>query len=325
VKILLTGATGGLGRNAARHLREAGHRVVCTGRDRRILSNLAVEGFEAQAADLASDRLESVLEGCEAVVHAAARSSVWGPDPEFVRDNVLATRRLLEASVSVGVRRFVHVSSPSILHVPRDRTGLREDMPLPPPPNAYARTKAQAESVVRSFSDRIETIGIRPRGLYGPWDGNLFPRLARANAARGIPLVRGGRFLVDLTGMPNACDALESCLRAPDSALGTFYHASDGVPLPFRQAVEDVFGAMGIPVRWKPVPGWLLSMVALLAEGKARLTGGSEPVVTRYGASLLSHAQTLDLAAARGRLGWTPRHRWTENVAAYAAWWRAHP
>jgi nucleoside-diphosphate-sugar epimerase len=323
VKILLTGATGGLGRNAAIHLREAGHRVVCTGRDRRILSDLSAEGFEAHEIDLACDRLEPAMGGTEAVVHAAARSSVWGPERDFFRDNVLAVRRLLEASVAVGVRRFVHVSSPSILHRPRDQEGLRENTPLPPPPNAYARTKVQAESVVRSFSDRIEIVGIRPRGLYGPWDRNLFPRLARANASRGIPLVRGGRFLVDLTGMANACEALERCLRAP--ALGGFYHVSDGAPLPFRRAVEDVFGAMGIPVRWKPVPGWILAMFAVLAEGRARLTGGSEPVVTRYGASLLTHAQTLDLAAARESLGWTPRHLWTENVAAYAAWWRAHP
>lgn len=325
MKILLTGATGGLGRNAARHLRDAGHAVVCTGRDRRILSDLHAEGFEVHAIDLATDRLESVLEGSDAVVHAAARSSVWGPEPEFVRDNVLAVRRLLEASVAVGVRRFVHVSSPSILHRPRDQEGLREDTPLPSPPNAYARTKSQAESVVLSFSDRIETVGIRPRGLYGPWDRNLFPRLARANAARGIPLVRGGRFLVDLTGMSNACDAVESCLLAPASALGTFYHVSDGAPLPFRQAVEDVFGAMDIPVRWKPVPGWLLSLVAILAERWAHLLGGPEPVVTRYGASLLSHAQTLDISMAGERLGWTPGHPWTENVADYAAWWRANP
>jgi len=325
VRVLLTGATGGLGRNAARHLREAGHRVVCIGRDRQILSDLAAEGFEVRSLDLASAPLEPILDGTEAMVHAAARSSVWGGKAGFVRDNVVATRRLLEASVAVGVRRFVQVSTPSILHRPVDQVGLREDMPLPRPPNAYARTKAQAEEVARSFSGRIEIVGIRPRGLYGPWDRNLFPRLVRANAARGIPLVRGGRFPVDLTGMPNACEALESCLVAPESALGTFYHVSDGAGLPFRQAVEDFFGAVGIPVRWKPVPGWLLSLVARAAEGKARLLGGPEPVLTRYGASLLSHAKTLDLSAARERLGWTPRHPWTENVAACAAWWKEHP
>jgi len=202
VRILLTGATGGLGRNTAIHLRDRGHQVRCTGRNPEILSELAREGFEVVPADLSQDSLDAIVRGIEVVIHTAARSSVWGPIAEFERDNVTATHRLLEASIATGARRFVHVSTPSILFRPRDQFGLREDATLPRPPNAYATTKATAESIVRDASGRIEVIGIRPRGLYGPWDTALFPRLARANGHRGIPLVRGGTFPIDLTGMP---------------------------------------------------------------------------------------------------------------------------
>lgn len=323
MKILLTGATGGLGRNAAHHLRACGHQVRCLGRSPQALATLDRDGFRIAQADLATDDLAPLLDGIEVVIHAAARSSVWGRPADFERDNVLATSRLLETSIARGARRFVHVSSPSVLYRPRDQIGLRETDPLPRPPNEYARTKAIAEKVVLDRATRIEVLGIRPRGLWGPWDTALFPRLARANDAGGLPLVRGGAFPVDLTAMSNAVEALEACLHAPTSALGRFHHVSDGAPLPFRQAVEEVFSAVGIPVRWRPVPEIVLRCVAWIAESKARWSGSGEPVLTRYGAGVLSHAQTLDLSSARELLGWSPGHVWTENVAAYGRWWRA--
>jgi len=322
LNILLTGATGGLGRNTAIHLRERGHQVRCTGRNPEALAQLAQEGFQTMACDLALEALEPLTTGIDTVVHTAARSSVWGPLELFERDNVQATRRLLEASIASGARRFVHVSTPSLLYRPKDQFGLRETDPLPVPPNHYARTKAAAESVVLSAADRIEVVGIRPRGLYGPWDTALFPRLARANAQRGIPLVREGRFKIDLTGMPNAAETLEACLTSPHSSLGTFHHVSDGQPIEFRQAVEDVFGAVGTTVRWRPMPAFLLALVARVSESVARLTHADEPVLTRYSAGVLSFAQTLDISSARRHLGWEPRHAWTENVNTYARWWK---
>ncbi len=325
MKILLTGATGGLGRNAAHHLRACGHQVRCTGRSPLVLAALDQDGFQTTRTDLATDDLLPMLENIDIVVHAAARSSVWGRAADFERDNVSATSRLLEASIACGARRFVHVSTPSVLYRPQDQLGLRETDPLPRPPNEYARTKALAEAVVLRQASRIEVVGIRPRGLWGPWDSALFPRLARANAARGLPLVRGGTFPVDLTAMSNATEAIEACLHAPADALRRFHHVSDGAPLPFRQAVEDVFSALGIRVRWRPVPAIVLRCAAWVAETKARWSGAGEPVLTRYGAGVLSHAQTLDLSSAREHLGWTPRHAWTENVAAYARWWRDRP
>ncbi|MEK7394782.1 MAG: NAD(P)-dependent oxidoreductase, partial [Fibrobacterota bacterium] len=299
MNILLTGATGGLGRNTAFHLREHGHQVRCVGRDPAALAQLAHDGFDVVSADLSGANLEPLMTGIGIVVHAAARSSVWGHLANFERDNVWATKRLVEASIAGGVRRFVHVSTPSLLYRPRDQFGLRETDPLPPPANHYARTKALAESVLREAASRIEVVGIRPRGLYGPWDTALFPRLARANSQRGIPLVRGGRFKVDLTGMPNAVEALGACLTSPASSLGTFHHVSDGTPIEFRGAVEGVFGSLGIPVRWRPMPAFLLALVARVSEFVARVSGEAEPVLTRYSAGVLSYAQTLDLASAK--------------------------
>lgn len=324
MRIFLTGATGGLGRNAAAGLRARGHDLLCSGRNPAILSELARDGFETVRCDLSRDELAPLLRGIQAIVHAAAFSSPWGTPAEFQRHNLDATVRLAQAAVRAGVPRFVHVSTPSILHRDRDQEDLRESDPPPPPVNEYARTKALAEMALLGFSGSIEVVGIRPRALYGPWDQALFPRLARANDSKGIPLLRGGRALVDLTSMENAVQALALCLEAPPSALGRFYHITDGAPLPLKTAIEEAFQALGVAVRWKRLPLPLVQAVAGAMELAARLGSGKEPLLTRYGVAVLSRTQTLCIDAAREHLGYAPVATWKESLETYARWWRVH-
>src|SRR5688572_1821226 len=114
MRILVTGAGGFIGRHVASALAAGGHDVVATGRSGDALEPLAAEGVHAHAADLAADPLDALASGCDAVVHCAARAAPWGRRTAFVRDNVVATQRLLEAAARANVRRFVHLSSPSI-------------------------------------------------------------------------------------------------------------------------------------------------------------------------------------------------------------------
>src|SRR5690606_23788365 len=96
-RVIIAGATGRLGRAAARALQKSGHEVITTGRKPAAGNRLRVEGFHYQRCDLAGDRavLRHLAEGCEAVVHCAALSSPWGRRRDFVTGNVEATREVL--------------------------------------------------------------------------------------------------------------------------------------------------------------------------------------------------------------------------------------
>jgi len=107
---LVTGATSGLGRNAAAFLAQQRRSVRTTGRNRAAGEALQALGMAFVPLDLAGATgadLESLLQGVDTVWHCAALSSPWGAWSDFHAANVLATSRLAHAAVANGVRRFI--------------------------------------------------------------------------------------------------------------------------------------------------------------------------------------------------------------------------
>jgi nucleoside-diphosphate-sugar epimerase len=303
---MVTGATGFLGSHLVRALLAEGHEVVATGRD----VAKAPAGCSFVAADLTrSDDLDRLIEPAghvDAVIHAAGLSSPWGSRQAFHSANVEGTRNALKLARACRARRFVHISTPSVYFRFRDQVGVKETEPLPPPVNAYAASKREAEKLVLD-EPAIEAIVLRPRGLYGKGDTALLPRMIAVAARRPLPLLRGGRAVTDITHVEDAAAAVLAALEAPSSAAGSVYNISGGEPLPLRQIIEEACARCGIRPRWRAMSTRVALGLARAAEWTcAALPGRPEPPITAYGIGLLAYSQTLDIHAARRELGWAP-------------------
>lgn len=311
-RVLITGATGGLGLALVRELAGRGHHVVATG---RLLAQAArIEGMRARfaALDLAdpSADLAALLQGCDSVIHAAALSASWGPVEAFEAMNVGVTRRLLDAARASGAGRFVFVSSPSVFADFRDRMNIGEhDRPTLPPLNHYARTKLAAERLVLAANGAaLHCCAIRPRGLVGDGDRVILPRLAQMARRPRLPLPRGGQALIELTDLRDAAWAIaEAEERAP--AIGNrAINISGGQPVRVADLAAMLAEAMGTTPRLVSVPSVLARPLASALELAARLTGREdEPVLTRYTLATMGYSQTFDLAPAHRLLGYAPR------------------
>jgi NAD+-dependent farnesol dehydrogenase len=178
MRVLLTGATGFLGRRVAQSLAARGHelRVLARPTSRR-------EGLPETASVVSGDvtdaaSVERASEGCEAVVHMAALVKIWVPDAElFDAVNVGGLENVLAASRAAGAR-LVYTSS-FIALGPSGGGLLDGSRPHPGPPfrNAYERTKALADGKARAAAARGEDVVILyPGVVYGPGDmteGNI--------------------------------------------------------------------------------------------------------------------------------------------------------
>lgn len=291
--VLVTGATGFLGRAAALRLKDLGWNVTGIGRDSQAGRHLSAQGISFLQADLRDkQRIEDACAGQHFVIHCAALSSPWGRYRDFYEANATGTENVVSGCLRHGARRLVHVSTPSVYFDYSDRLRISEREQLPrKPANDYVATKLLSERIVMdAYARGLSSVIVRPRGIFGPGDVSLFPRLLRVNESRGIPMIGGGETLLDLTYVDNVVDGLVLACDAPDNAAGEIYNLSNGEPVKLIDLLRRLFDRLQVPLRTVRVP----RPVALAAGSgmewmyRSFPALGDEPPFTRYTVGLLA-------------------------------------
>lgn len=183
----MTGATGFIGRHIVESLQRRGAKVIAVVRNPDKVPEFRENGVVIRVADLA-DRaaLKSGFGGSDAVISSAALfrmgSTDWG---RHLRDNVNGTENVMLAAADAGISRVVHVSSVAVY---RGNTGpeKREDAPMLGIDdlgvfNAYSVSKAISENRAWELasSTGIRLSCSRPSSVFGPFDPNITPAIAR--------------------------------------------------------------------------------------------------------------------------------------------------
>ncbi|AWN22553.1 short-chain dehydrogenase [Deinococcus irradiatisoli] len=314
MRILVTGATGFLGGAAALALAQAGHEVIATGRDPLRGAALEAQGLTFLAADLRGDPAP-LVRPVDAVLHCAARSTLWGRWPDFYADNVQVSARLAQACARSGVR-LVHVSTPSVYNATGLTRRVPESIPVGPRfDSLYARSKYLAELEVRAALP--DAAILRPRGLYGPGDTSLMPRLVRALRSGRLPRLTRQEVHTELTHVGNAVHAARLALEQPAAGL---FNVTDGVTVPIWATLDRLADRLGTPRPARVVPARWVEGAATLLEAAYRLRPGTpEPPITASAVRLLTRPMTLDLTRARERLGYAPLIHPAEGLAEVLA------
>ena len=317
--VLVTGATGFVGGRLVAALAERGQRVRALTRRSTGLEALERPGIEAVRGDLLDPpSLVRAAEGASLVFHAAARVSDWGPREAFFAANVEGTRNLVAACREAGVARLVHLSSLTVLGLPRDGRVVDERTPPEPPARGdfYTESKLAGERIVREAhgTGGLETTVVRPGAIWGPGDPNVVPRIVRLLRRGAMPYVGGGRNLVGLVHVENLVRGLLLAGSVP-AAAGEVFHLTDGEEIAAREAIDGIADALGVPRPRVSLPFPLVLAAAALVEGTARaLRLRRPPPLTRYGARFVACHARYDLAKARRELCWEPAVSFREGV-----------
>jgi len=292
MNVLVTGATGGLGRNLCPMLLDHGYRVSGIGRSTEIGAVLQKSGTEFIPCDIRTTDLSQRLpKGVDVVIHCAALSAPWGPYNEFFSTNVLGTRNILQWAIETGVGRFIHVSTPALYCDGNDRHFLNESAPLPARfINHYAHTKYLAEQEVENAGKRgLPVVTIRPRGIFGPHDTAIMPRLLRILERGWFPLIDGGGACLDVTCVQNVVEALLQLIVADDTVTGKKYNITNDEPLSIKELIVRVMNFLSLEARLVSIPSARLMRLAVVMEVIRKLSFlQGEPRLTKYGVVLCS-------------------------------------
>ncbi len=317
--VLVTGATGFVGGHLSAALVSRGYRVRAVSRRTSGLEALQRLGVEVVRGDL-DDRASLVraANGVALVFHAAGRVSDWGPREAFLRANAEGTRNVVAACQEAGVGRLVHLSSLTVLGLPRDGRVLSEETPTAAPASGdyYTESKLAGERIVRDAHGArgLLTTVVRPGAIWGPGDPNVVPRIVRLLRRGAMPYVGGGRNLLGLSYVDNLVLGL---VRAAETAAaaGQLYHVTDGEEITAREAIDAIADALGVGRPRISLPRWAVLGAAALVEGVAwALRLRRPPPLTRYGVRFVSCHARYDVGRARQELGYEPVVGFREGV-----------
>ncbi|MGY1634604.1 NAD-dependent epimerase/dehydratase family protein [Geodermatophilus sp. SYSU D01186] len=323
MRVLVTGASGMLGRATATGLLERGDEVTVL---QRRPSGLPCREVLGDVADPAV--VGRAVRGQDAVLHLAAKVDVTGPWAEYVAANVDGTRAVVAACRAAGVGRLVHVSSPSVAHAGSALPGVGAEPAAPSQARGrYARSKALAEvAALATDSPSLAVLAIRPHLVWGPGDTQLVARVvARARAGR-LPVIGSGAALIDTTYVDNAAAALVAAVDACGPVHGEALVVSNGEPRPVAEVVGRLCRAAGVPEPHRRVPFAAAYSAGAVVEGVWAVTGRRRiPPITRFLAEQLATAHWFDQRRTRAALGWRPRVGLDEGFTRLRDWYRRVP
>jgi len=324
MKILLTGATGGLGFRTLEQLIENPkiEKIIATGRVIRPTHFVEHSKVNYLLGDLENaDFVSELVKKADYIIHAAALSSPWGKYSEFEKANVFTMNNLINAAKIHNIKRFVYVSTPSLYFNGQDRFEVKESEQLPEAfVNAYSKTKYEVELALEKSG--IPFVTLRPRALIGRGDTIIMPRLIRAFEEGKLKIIGDGKNIVDLTSLANVADSIELALFVNDAGLNQIYNITNGEPVQLWETIEKVLSLLGHKMNNKKVPYSVVKFVSQIMELKAKLTNYKEPALTTYGVGILAKSFTMDISKAKSLLGYSPKISTDEAIDEFVSWYR---
>lgn len=317
--IVISGITSSIGVFLAKLLCQKGYNITGFARNLdKVKDVLLHPRIHLIKADL-NDRevIQEITKDATYIFHLAALSKPWGKYEDFCRINIRGTKSLVDAAPS-NLKRFIHVSTPSIYFNYQDRLNIEEKSALPNKSvNFYAMTKRLAEEVV--LESKIPSIIIRPRAIFGPYDTTLFPRLLNVCQTKGLPFFKKNSPIIDVTYVENVAHALWLSMIAPDSCLYEAYNITNCEPCSFVELVEDLLEKLSITAKRKYIPYPLAYALAYFLELKSKITH-QEPLLTRYTIGVMSFDQTLSVKKAQEELNYYPPISLKTGIDRYVSW-----
>jgi nucleoside-diphosphate-sugar epimerase len=319
--VLITGATGLVGRCLVRKAAAAGYDIqamVRAGSDRSSLDGVPVRFVDGDLAN--PETLPAALAEADVVVHAAAHVGDWGPAEQYRAINVVALEHMLHAAERTGrLKRWIQISSlgvyPARHHfgtdetVPPDATGL----------DGYTQTKAEAEHIIQRHirEHALPAVILRPGFIYGPGPGDrhALKRVVDKIEHGKMKFLGPGNRVLNNTAVENLCDAVLLAIEKPD-ILGQTFNIRDERLVTREEFINTVADYLGKP-HPRHVPEWVGRMLVGPIESIARARGRTTPpMLTRAQIKFMTLNLDFSIAKAKRLLGYQPRVDFREGIVA---------
>lgn len=309
--ILLTGATGLVGRQVAELLGARGTPMTAMVRDELRASWLAGLGARFITDPITDADTWAKVRDVTAIVHCAAVISGGRSWETYAAANIRTTELAARRARELGVP-FVQLSSVAVYggSTTEPVGSVGEEFPFRPLDDGawYARSKRESEQAVWREAERgLKAIALRPCVIYGPHDRLFFPKLLK-QARRGvIPLIGAGDRPMALVHARSVAEAVLAALDAKEG-WGRSYNVTGDAPIAPQEVVAALGRGIGKRIRTPHLPDGMVLAAAKMLDGVGRvlLPKGLFPGSLKTAVGYWRGGDPYRSAAIRRELGWKP-------------------
>ena len=277
MKVFLTGGTGFIGGEIARQLRARGDEVICLARNPEKGAKVTALGCELISGDLGDEAaIRRGMEGCDAVIHAAAVFEVGIPAaqrPAMREANVAGTERVMRAALDAKIPKVVYVSTVGAFgNTHRKVVDESYEHPGREFTSYYEETKVEAHRIVERMSTEqgLPAVIVQPGGVYGPEDSSQVADLIEQFTAGKLPLLPFPEFGICLADVE---DVAAGILLALEKGKAGEAYVLSGPVTTMREAIEVTAGLSGRKAPKHAMPVALLKALTPVGGLVGKLMG----------------------------------------------------
>ena len=312
--VLLTGATGFLGKHLLSELNSHGFGVTALCRNTPN-SAAIIPGVRYVSGDIEDPlSLFDGFSGTELVIHAAALVSMNPADNhKMYQTNVIGTRNVVNACLRAGVKRLIHVSSVAALSGTKKNQVLNEDGVWDGLNAGYGYTKYLAElEVYRGESEGLEVAIVNPSIILGPGDAHRSSGMIFDFIRRGWPFALEGT-----ANVVDARDVTQAIVQLADHPSSGERYILNGFTMNWSHLFTELAARTGRSIRYYEIPTglatgalWVLEKFLKMIQKSPKITAhavrmatsgnryATDKIVRDLGFQFRSPESTLDWASS---------------------------
>lgn len=326
MNVLITGATGFIGKSFVKHLiqQNLGYKLYCTYRVTSMTQELEELNVELIEFDLTNQStFVTAVTGMDIVVHFAANFNFRASWESLYIQNVESTIALAEACMKSGVKHFIYCSSSEALGQVIDGTEESEYNP----DEAYGRSKMEAEKALLKLKreKNFPVTIVRPTGVYGPGDNYVFREiiesLDRTILNKIIPI--SSKTDVHFTYIDDIVDGFFKVLTNPDQSIGEIFILASDEPQTYREIFLTITKKLGRrnPIFISFIPIFLLQLIWPIFWRFYVFRGFGYPYVPNAIKKITTNRNYLN-TKAKAVLGFKPKENFEIGVEKTVEWMR---
>lgn len=318
--ILITGANGFVGARLCRKFLENGFHVVAGVRQTADLSELDGLEVEYRYGDVThSETLTDMVAGVDYLIHNAGIVKAKKPE-RFFAVNEIGTKNLFEAVLVANpeLKKAIYISSQAAAGPSLDGKPVTE-ADAPHPVTTYGKSKLKGEEAALSFASKINLLSIRPPGIYGPGDKEIFSFFQTVHN-KIKPYIGNINRKLQLVHVDDLCEGIYQALMA-ETKSGEVYFIAENRAYTMKELIEILQKAIGVKGFPLYLPAPLFKAIALVSGILFKIVGAT-PMLTLEKAGELLASWELSTDKAKNDFGFVSSISFDRGAAQTYKWYR---